>query len=110
MGKGKGCKDVFGEEPASFFFWSLIVVLFVLVIGNFVLTLSIISFFKLGFGMKAFELVPEAKAIKFFGDTDFHTIYKKDGLIEGFKDDPMVVECENIQFQISWKLLKIVYF
>lgn len=100
MGKGKGCSEVMGDEPASLFFWSLIVVLFILVIGNFVLTLSIISFFKIGFGMEALEVIPESKAIKFYGNTDFKTVYKKDGFVEGFKDDPMVIECEfSLNFQ-----------
>lgn len=99
MGKGKGCAEVMVEEPASLFFWSLIVVLFVLVIGNFILTLSIISFFKIGFGMEAIEVIPEHKAIKFFGTTDFKTVYKKDGLIESFKDDPMVIECEFFMYE-----------
>lgn len=92
MGKSKNCIGGIFEEPASIFFWSLIIVMFVIVIGNFLLTLSIISFFKIGFGLEAFELVPEAKSIKFFGSTEFQTVYKKDGLIESFKDDPMVIE------------------
>lgn len=94
MGKGKGCVGEIVEEPASIFFWSLIVVMFVIVIGNLILTLSIISLFKIGFGMEAFELVPEAKTVKFFGETDFKSVFKKDGYIESFRDDPLKVEGE----------------
>lgn len=94
MGKSKGCMCGIFEEPASIFFWSLIVVMFVIVIGNFILTLSIISLFKIGFGLEAFELVPEAKSVKFFGTTVFETVYKKDGLIESYRDDPLVIEGE----------------
>lgn len=107
MGKSKGCTGIMGDEPASLLFWSLIVILFVLVIGNFILTLSIISFFKIGFGMEAIELVPEHKAIKFYGNTGFETVYKKDGLIEGFKNDPMVIECELLMFKFCLILIFI---
>ena len=115
MGKGQGCVEVMVQEPASLFFWSLIVVLFVLVIGNFILTLSIISFFKIGFGMEAIEIIPAHKAIKFFGTTDFKTVYKKDGLIESFKDDPMVIECEFFMYeenreQIFFRVVKLTFF
>lgn len=96
MGKSKGCMGGIFEEPASIFFWSLIIVMFIIVIGNFILTLSIISIFKIGFGMESIELVPEAKSIKFYGSTDFKTVYKKDGVIESFRDDPMVVEGKKI--------------
>lgn len=94
MGKTNKCSDLNLNDSGSLFFWGLIVLLFILVIGNFILTLSIISFFKIGMGMDAIKLIPELKMIKFYGSADFNRIYKKDGLIESFRDSPVVIECE----------------
>jgi hypothetical protein len=98
MGKATKCTNITLNDPTSIFFWSLIVVLFVLVIGNFILTLSIISFFKLGLGMESIELIPEHKTIKFYGTTEFDKVIKADGLIETFKDLPGLIEC-NFYFK-----------
>lgn len=92
MGKTTKCSDLNLNDSGSLFFWGLIVILFLLVIGNFVLTLTIISFFKIGMGMEAIKLVPELKTIKFYGSADFNKIYKKDGLIETFRDSPAVID------------------
>lgn len=94
MGKNNKCSDLNLNDSGSLFFWGLIILLFILVIGNFILTLSIISFFKIGMGMDAIKLIPELKMIKFYGSADFNRIYKKDGLIESFRDSPIVIECE----------------
>lgn len=92
MGKTNRCSDLNLNDSGSFFFWALIVVLFVLAVGNFILTMTIISFFKIGMGMESIKLVPELKAIKFYGTTDFNKILKKDGLIESFREKPAVIE------------------
>jgi beta-sarcoglycan len=92
--KSNRCISLTLNDPTSLFFWALLTILFVLVIGNFILTLSIISFFKIGLGMESIEIVPEARMIKFFGSADFNKVYKKDGLIESFKDVPMSIEGE----------------
>lgn len=91
MGKEKKCSDLNLGDSGSIFFWTLIIVLFVFVIGNFILTLTIISFFKIGMGMESIKLIPELKTIKFYGTTDFNRVYKKDGLVEGFRDSPVEV-------------------
>ena len=92
MGKGNKCTDLNLNDSGSIFFWGLIVLLFLLVIGNFVLTMTIISFFKIGMGMESIKLIPELKAIKFYGVADFNRILKKDGVIESFRDSPMNIE------------------
>jgi beta-sarcoglycan len=99
--KSNRCVNLTLSDPTSLFFWALITILFILVIGNFILTLSIISFFKIGMGMESIELVPESKAIKFFGVTDFQKVYKKDGLIESFKDVPSVIEGEECALSLT---------
>lgn len=92
MGKSGKCSGLNLDHPASFFFWGLIIMLFLLVIGNFILTCTIISFFKIGMGMESIKLIPELKTIKFYGTTDFNKVYKKDGIIESFRDEPAVIE------------------
>ncbi|CRK97386.1 CLUMA_CG010776, isoform A [Clunio marinus] len=95
MGKQTKCSDLNLNDSGSFFFWGLIALLFVLVVGNFIITLTIISFFKIGMGMESIKLIPELKAIKFYGVTDFNKVYKKDGLIESFRESPAVIESDN---------------
>lgn len=95
MGKASKCSDLNLNDSGSWFFWGLIILLFLLVIGNFILTLTIISFFKIGLGMESIKLIPEMKTIKFYGSADFNRIYKKDGIIETFKDSPAVIECKT---------------
>ena len=75
----------------TFAFWTLIILLFILAIGNLALTSTILGVLKLGRGMQNLELVPEAETIKFFGVTDLDRIYKKDGIIEGFAEDSMTI-------------------
>lgn len=94
MGKANNCGKINLNDPTSIFFWGLIIVLFILVVGNFILTLSIISFFKIGIGMPI-QLIPEWKTVKFHGSVDFLKVFKKDGQLESFKDTPAVIECNQ---------------
>lgn len=73
----------------TFAFWVIVSIIFIMTIGNLILTMTIIGVLRLGKGMAFMEMVPEAETIKFFGVTDFDRIYKKDGVIEGFADVPM---------------------
>lgn len=98
MGKTSKCSNFnFHEHSGTMLFWGFIVLLFVLVVGNFILTLTIISFFKIGMGMESIKLIPELKTIKFYGSADFNKVYKKDGLIEGFKDTPTLIEGRTVR-------------
>lgn len=106
MGKTTKCSDLNLNDSGSLFFWGLIILLFLLVIGNFILTLMIISFFKIGMGMESIKLVPEMKTIKFYGSIDFNKIYKKDGLIESFRDSPAVIEGEFCNQALKLELLQ----
>lgn len=102
MGKDNKCSDLNLNDSGSIFFWGLITLLFLLVIGNFILTMTIISFFKIGMGMESIKLIPEMKAIKFYGIADFNKIYKKDGVVESFRESPMTIE-GNFFAEISMK-------
>lgn len=94
MGKVKKCGEINLNDPTSVFFWGLIIILFILVVGNFILILSIISFFKIGTGM-SIQLIPELKTVKFHGTVDFLKVFKKDGQLESFKDNPAIIECKT---------------
>ncbi|XP_070493187.1 beta-sarcoglycan [Chironomus tepperi] len=101
MGKANNCGKINLNDPTSIFFWGLIIVLFILVVGNFILTLSIISFFKIGIGMPI-QLIPEWNTVKFHGSVDFLKVFKKDGQLESFKDTPAVIESDegSIKFNL----------
>ncbi|XP_018324889.1 beta-sarcoglycan [Agrilus planipennis] len=75
----------------TFAFWTLVFLLCVLAMGNFILTLSILGVLRLGQGMQSLELVPDESTVKFFGDADLDQLYKRDGRLEGFKDSPIEI-------------------
>lgn len=75
----------------TFAFWMIVIIIFVLTIGNLILTMTIIGVLRLGRGMEHLELVPEADSIKFYGITDLDRVYKKDGMLEGFSDVPVTI-------------------
>ncbi|XP_050676435.1 uncharacterized protein LOC126973265 [Leptidea sinapis] len=79
----------------TFVFWTLVCLLFVLAIGNLLLTFTIIAVLRLGHGLESMEFLPEHNAIKFFGKTNLDHIYKKDGVIESFRDVPMTLSSDN---------------
>lgn len=85
----------------TFAFWTIVSIIFILTVGNLILTITIIGVLRLGKGMEYLELVPEADSVKFYGETDLDRIYKKDGIIEGFADMPVTVTVENSYAQIS---------
>ncbi|XP_013183155.1 uncharacterized protein LOC106129208 [Amyelois transitella] len=90
----------------TFAFWTLVVLLFALAIGNLVLTFTILAVLRLGQGMESMEFLPEHNAIKFFGETDLEHVYKRDGLIESFKDTPLSLSSENgsVLFNLQTRL------
>lgn len=86
----------------TFAFWTLVSLLFILAVGNLILTMTILGVLKLGKGMQSLELVPEEYAIKFFGNTDLGHLYKRDGKIEGFHDEPVDITSENGSIVINF--------
>ncbi|CAK1554453.1 unnamed protein product [Leptosia nina] len=90
----------------TFAFWTLVCLLFVLAIGNLILTFTILAVLRLGHGLESMEFLPEHNAIKFFGDTNLDHVYKKDGLIESFKDVPMSINSESgaVVFNLQTRL------
>lgn len=82
---------IFSHGKNAFAFWTIVTLLFVLTIGNLILTLTIIGVLRLGKGMQNLELVPEAETVKFYGETDLDRVYKRDGMLEGFQDEPVSI-------------------
>lgn len=85
----------------TFAFWTLVSLLFILTIGNLLLTVTIIGVLRLGKGMQGMELIQAEEVIKFFGITDLDRIYKRDGHIEGFVDQPVTITGDNSAVQIK---------
>lgn len=79
----------------TFAFWILVVLLFVLAVGNLILTFIILGVLKLGQGMQSLEVISEEMAVKFFGDTDLGNVYKRDGKLEGYLDIPVEIVGDN---------------
>lgn len=79
----------------TFAFWTLVVLLVVLAITNLLLTVAILSVLKIGRNMESIELISEEDTIKFFGETDFGHLYKRNGRLEGFKYNPVEIEAQN---------------
>ncbi|KAJ8705468.1 hypothetical protein PYW08_012514 [Mythimna loreyi] len=78
-----------------FAFWAFVFMVVVFGFANLVLSAFMMFVLKLGKGMESMEFLPDHNAIKFFGETDFEHLYKKDGLIESFRDTPMSISSEN---------------
>lgn len=79
----------------TYAFWTLIMLLFFMAVGNLMLTFIILGVLRLGQGMESLELVPEASLIKFFGNTDLDRIFKRDGKLESFNDAPLKLTGNN---------------
>ncbi|XP_055548066.1 uncharacterized protein LOC129731785 [Wyeomyia smithii] len=79
------------NEKNSFAFWIVIILLFSLALGNLCLTLAITGILKIYKGMENIELIQNEETVKFFGNIDFDRIYKQDGKLEGFHEEPMEI-------------------
>lgn len=79
----------------TFAFWALMSLLFMLAVGNLILTSTILGVLRLGQGMENLELISEDSTIKFYGDTDLGYITKPDGKLEGFLEVPIEIFGKN---------------
>lgn len=85
-----GPKTDFPEQK-TIAFWTLVCLLFILAIGNLILTFIILGVLRLGQGMESLEIVPDSSLLKFYKNTDLDQLYKRDGKLEGFSDIPMEI-------------------
>ncbi|KAJ8880561.1 hypothetical protein PR048_017031 [Dryococelus australis] len=79
----------------TYAFWTLVMLLFFLAMGNLLLTFIILGVLRLGQGMESLELIPEESTIMFYGTTDLDRVYKRDGRLEGFGNSPVEVTGDN---------------
>lgn len=79
----------------TFLFWALVFLIFILAVGNLFLTMLILGVLRLANGMESLELVSQESTINFFGSVDLGSVYKHDGLLEGFADDPVEIVGDN---------------
>jgi len=92
------------RNDATFLFWTLIVFIFILAIGNLILTLVILGVLRLGQGMQSLELLSEENLIKFYGTADLGVIYQKTGHIDGFSDIPLEITGEGASVNMKTNL------
>lgn len=90
-----------GNGQSTYLFWTMVVLLFMLALGNLILTFVILGVLRLGQGMESLELVPEESLIKFYGNTDLDNIYKRDGKLESFSESPMEIVGDLSSLQVS---------
>lgn len=82
-------------------FWTVIAVLCVLVFANLILLLIMLSVLRIGLGMESLEVISDHSLLKFYGRTDLGQIYKRDGFIQGFRDEPLVITGDKSQLTVD---------
>lgn len=75
----------------------MIVTLSVLAFANLILLLIIFSVLRIGLGMESLEIIPEHSLLKFYGRTDLGHIIKRDGILGGFSDEPLIITGDKSQ-------------
>lgn len=85
----------------TYLFWAALGVLGVLAIANLVLLLIIVTVLRIGLGMQSLEVIPDQSTVKFYGLTDLGQIYKRDGIIQGFSDEPLSLTADRSQLSLD---------
>lgn len=85
----------------TFAFWTLVVLLFLLAVGNLILTMTILGVLRIGSGMESIELIPQEQTLKFFGEADLGNIHKQDGIMRNFNDENLDITAENSSVLLS---------
>ncbi|XP_026686066.1 uncharacterized protein LOC113471259 [Diaphorina citri] len=67
-------------------FWALIGLLYLFALINLVLTLTLMTMLRIGWGMETIEMLPLLNMVKLYGDIDLGKLYKDDGYFSSFKD------------------------
>uniref|UniRef100_A0A1B6H5D8 Beta-sarcoglycan n=1 Tax=Homalodisca liturata TaxID=320908 RepID=A0A1B6H5D8_9HEMI len=85
----------------TYLFWTVIAVICVLALANLILLLIMLSVLRIGLGMESLEIIPDQSIVKLYGKTDLGQIYKRDGLIEGYRDKPLVITADKSQLLLD---------
>lgn len=83
------------QKRNSFAFWTAVVILLLLTIGNLILTLTIMGVLRLGKGLQGMELIPEMDLIKFYDETDLDRVQTNTFGIQGFSDVPVSISSDG---------------
>lgn len=69
-----------------------------------ILTVFILRVLRLGNGMESLEIIPEDSYIKFHGVTDLGRVLKRDGKLQGYKDEPIELSGKSgsVNVDIHW--------
>ncbi|XP_034664024.1 beta-sarcoglycan [Drosophila subobscura] len=79
----------------SFAFWTIVIILLALTVGNLLLTLTIVGVLRLGKGVQGMELIPEVDVVKFYGSTDVERLHTNSiGQLHGFTDVPVTISSD----------------
>ncbi|KAH8382171.1 hypothetical protein KR009_002113 [Drosophila setifemur] len=79
----------------TFAFWTVMVILLALTVGNLILTLTIVGVLRLGKGVQGMEFIPEEEVVKFYGSTDLERMQTNSfGQIHGFTDVPVTISSD----------------
>lgn len=82
-------------------FWTLVFLLFILALGNLMLTVTILGVLRMGRGMQSLEVISEEAAVKFYGETDFDGLYKRDGRLESYLDVPLAINSQGGSIKLN---------
>lgn len=55
----------------------------------------------MGLGMESLEIIPEQSLLKFYGRTDLGNIIKRDGMLGGFIDEPLIITGDKSQLIVD---------
>lgn len=75
----------------SITFWTIIGFLYAFALFNLMLTITLMTMLRIGWGMESIELLPLYNIVKLYGDIDLGKLYKDDGYFSSFKDSGLRV-------------------
>ncbi|KAH8419063.1 hypothetical protein KR222_002915, partial [Zaprionus bogoriensis] len=90
----------------SFAFWTTVVILLLLTVGNLILTLTIVGVLRLGKGVHGMELIPEMDLIKFYDETDLDRIQTNMYGIHGFSDVPVSISSDGADSGVHLRVFR----
>lgn len=76
----------------TYLLYTLVFLMMVVAVFDFFLTVIALDALCLGYGGNCMEVLPQENVVKLMGNVDFDTVYKRDGLVESFKDTPMMLK------------------
>lgn len=79
----------------SFLVYGIVLVLFLITLGNLLVTMVLLSVLRIGYGMEGLEFIPSGQLLKFLVPSDFETIIPVDGRVGGFANHDLDIMGSN---------------